>query len=46
MRRGLRDADAAAIDRFVASLAGTPLEGAVVRSVPASLEDVFIALSE
>jgi ABC-2 type transport system ATP-binding protein len=33
----------AAVDAFVASLQGTPLERARVRDVPASLEDVFIS---
>ncbi len=43
----LRDTAEDAVNRFIAALRGTPLEGALVRTVPASLEDVFIAqLSE
>jgi ABC-2 type transport system ATP-binding protein len=39
----LNDADDDAVARFVAALRGTPLEHAAVRTVPPSLEDVFIA---
>jgi ABC-2 type transport system ATP-binding protein len=39
----LRDTAEDAVSRFVAALQGTPLERATVRTVPASLEDVFIA---
>ncbi len=39
----LHDAAADAMARFVEALRGTPLEGAHVRTVPPSLEDVFIA---
>jgi ABC-2 type transport system ATP-binding protein len=43
----LHDTAEDAVNRFIAALRGTPLEGALVRTVPASLEDVFIAqLSE
>lgn len=43
----LRDMSEAAIERFAAALAGTPLAGAPLRVVAPSLEDVFIArLSE
>ena len=43
----LHDTGEDAVARFVAALQGTPLEGARVRTIPASLEDVFIAqLSE
>jgi ABC-2 type transport system ATP-binding protein len=39
----LRDTGEEAVERFIAALRGTPLEGAAVRTVPPSLEDVFIA---
>ncbi|MGH7336194.1 MAG: ATP-binding cassette domain-containing protein [Myxococcota bacterium] len=39
----LQDASEDTLARFMASLPGTPLEGASVRTVPPSLEDVFIA---
>ena len=39
----LHDTAEDAVSRFVAALQGTPLERATVRTVPASLEDVFIA---
>jgi ABC-2 type transport system ATP-binding protein len=39
----LHDTAEDAVSRFVAALEGTPLERATVRTVPASLEDVFIA---
>jgi ABC-2 type transport system ATP-binding protein len=39
----LGDTTDEALKRFVAALQGTPLEHATVRSVPPSLEDVFIA---
>ena len=43
----LHDTDEEAVARFVAALQGTPLQGARVRTIPPSLEDVFIAqLSE
>jgi len=35
--------DGGAVDRFAAELGATPMAGAAVRPVPASLEDVFIA---
>ena len=39
----LHDTAEDAVTRFIAALRGTPLERAHVRTVPASLEDVFIA---
>jgi ABC-2 type transport system ATP-binding protein len=39
----LHDTAEEAVSRFIAALQGTPLERATVRTVPASLEDVFIA---
>jgi hypothetical protein len=33
----------AAVDAVVRGIGGTPLAGAIVRAVPPSLEDVFIA---
>ncbi|HEX2062283.1 MAG TPA: ABC transporter ATP-binding protein [Thermoanaerobaculia bacterium] len=43
----LHDTGEEAVSRFMMALQGTPLEGARVRTIPASLEDVFIAqLSE
>ena len=38
----LHDTAEEALSRFIAALQGTPLEGANVRTVPPSLEDVFI----
>lgn len=39
----LHETEETAVSRFIAALQGTPLERATVRTVPPSLEDVFIA---